>query len=90
VLPEFVWATLNCPRYFAIHNTDLMLALLARQQTEVHTPVRVGVEYAVVGRPLARDGRKGFAASAILDADGELLAQSEQLLIVPREAMSHD
>jgi hypothetical protein len=88
VLPEFLWATLDCPGYFAIHGTDLMLAFLARQQTEVHTPVCVGVEYVVVGRPLERDGRKGFAATAILDADGELLAQSEQLLIVPREAMS--
>jgi hypothetical protein len=90
VLPEFVWATLDCPGYFAIHGADLMLAFLARQQTEVHTPVRVGVEYAVVGRPLRRDGRKGFAATAIIDADGELLARSEQLLIVPREAMSHE
>jgi hypothetical protein len=90
VLPEFVWATLDCPGYFAIHHADLMLAFLARQQTEVHTPVRAGVEHIVVGRPLKRDGRKGFAASAILDADGALLAQSEQLLIVPRDAMSHE
>jgi hypothetical protein len=88
VLPEFLWATLDCPGYFAVHHVDLTLAFLARQQTEVHAPVRVGVEYVVVGRPLERDGRKGFAATAILDADGGLLAQSEQLLIVPREAMS--
>jgi hypothetical protein len=55
----------------------------------VHAPVRVGVEYVVVGRPLGRAGRKGFAATSIIDPDGEVLAQSEQLLIVPREAMSH-
>ncbi len=88
VLPEFVFAALDCPGYFALHGSDLALAFLARQQSEVHTPVRVGVEYVVVGRPLRRDGRKGFAATAILDADGEVLAQSEQLVIVPREPMS--
>jgi hypothetical protein len=48
------------------------------------------VEYVVVGRPLGRDGRKGFAATAIVDSDGAVLAQSEQLVIVPRESMSHD
>jgi hypothetical protein len=89
VLPEFVWAALDCPGYFAVHHADLAIALLARQQSEVHAPVRVGVEYVAVGRPLERAGRKGFAATAIVDADGAVLAQSEQLLIVPREAMSH-
>lgn len=88
VLPEFVCAALDCPGYFALHGNDLSLAFLARQQSEVHTPVRAGVEYVAVGRPLRRDGRKGFAATAILDADGEVLAQSEQLVIVPREPMS--
>jgi hypothetical protein len=50
----------------------------------------VGIEYVVVGRPLGRDGRKGFAATAIIDSGGAVLAQSEQLVIVPRESMSHD
>ena len=88
VHPEHVWAALDCPGYFAVHGNDLSLAFLARQQSEVHTPVRAGVEYVAVGRPLRRDGRKGFAATAILDVDGEVLAQSEQLVIVPREPMS--
>jgi hypothetical protein len=89
VLPEFVCAALDCPGYFALHAADLVIAFLARQQSEVHTPLRAGVEYVAVGRPLGRAGRKGFAATAILDADGVVLAQSEQLVIVPREAMSH-
>jgi hypothetical protein len=89
VRPELVCAALDCPGYFAVHATDLAVAFLARQQSEVHAPVRVGVEYVVVGRPLGRAGRKGFAATSIIDPDGEVLAQSEQLLIVPREAMSH-
>lgn len=85
VRPEFVWAALDCPGYFAVHGADLALAFLARQQSEVHTPVHVGVEYVVVGRPRGRDGRKGFAATAIVDPAGAVLAQSEQLLVVPRD-----
>lgn len=90
VRPEFVWAALDCPGYFAVHHTDLTLAFLARQQSEVHTPLRAGVEYVAIGRPLGRDGRKGFAATAIVDSVGALLAQSEQLLVVPHEAMSQE
>ena len=84
VLPEFVWAALDCPGYFAIHGTDPTVAFLARQQTEVHTPVRVGVEYVVLARKRKREGRKGFAATAIVDSAGAVVAHSEQLLIVPR------
>jgi hypothetical protein len=90
VLPEFVWAALDCPGYFSLHGADLTIAFLARQQSEVLAPVRAGVEYVVAGRPLERSGRKGFAATAIVDAAGEVLAHSEQLLIVPREEMSHE
>jgi hypothetical protein len=42
VRPEFVWAALDCPGYFALHGADLELAFLARQQTEVLTPLRAG------------------------------------------------
>jgi hypothetical protein len=90
VLPEFVWAALDCPGYFAVHGTDLRPAFLARQQSELLAPIRAGVEYVAIGRPLERDRRKSFAATAIVDPDGAVLAHSEQLLIVPREAMSHE
>jgi hypothetical protein len=89
VLPEFVWAALDCPGYFAAFGVDLELAFLARQQSELLAPIHVGVEYIAVGRPLGRDRRKGFAATAILDSRGAVLAHSEQLLIAPREGMSH-
>jgi hypothetical protein len=90
VLPEFVWAALDCPGYFAVYGLDLALAFLARQQSELLAPLRAGVEYVAVSRPLERDRRKGFAATAIVDSGGAVLAHSEQLLIVPREALSHD
>jgi len=90
VRPEFVWAALDCPGYFALHHADLTRAFLVRMQSEVIAPLRAGVEYVVLARPLAREGRKGSAATAILDPAGEVLAQSEQLLVVPRAPMSHD
>jgi hypothetical protein len=84
VLPEFIWAALDCPGYFALHGEDKTIAYLARQQAEVLTPVRTGVEYIVVGRPLERAGRKGLSATAVVDPDGAVLAHAECLLVVPR------
>lgn len=89
VLPEFVWSALDCPGYFAVFGVAGELAFLARQQSELLRPIHAGVEYVAVGRPLGCEGRKGFAATAILDPDGGVLAHSEQLLIAPREGMSH-
>jgi hypothetical protein len=89
VLPEFAWAVLDCPGYFAAFGLGGDLAYLARIQSELHAPIRAGVEYVAVGLPRERDRRKGFAATAILDSGGAVLAQSEQLLIAPREGMSH-
>lgn len=86
VLPEFVWAALDCPGYFSLHGGDPIVAFLARQQSLIISPPRAGVEYVVIGQPLERSGRKGFAATAILDPAGAVLAHSEQLLIVPRDA----
>jgi hypothetical protein len=84
VLPEFVWAALDCPGYFALHGTDGRLAFLARQQSTIIAAPKAGVEYIVVGIALERSDRKGLAATAILDADGEVLAHSEQIVVEPR------
>ncbi len=84
VRPEFVWAVLDCPGYFALHGVDEKVSFLARQRTEIIASPRAGVEYVVVGHEVERVGRKGTAATAILDAAGEVLAHSECLMIEPR------
>jgi hypothetical protein len=84
VRPEFVWAALDCPGYFALHGGDMTIAYLARQQVEILAPIRPDVEYVVVGRPLERSGRKGLSATAVLDLDGTVLAHAECLLVAPR------
>lgn len=82
--PQFVWAALDCPAFFALHGDDMKVSYLARQQVEVLAPIRTDVEYVVVGRPLERSGRKGLAATAVLDLDGTVLAHGEYLFVVPR------
>lgn len=84
VRPEFVWAALDCPGYFALHDPTTTVAYLARQQVEVLAPIHPEVEYVVVGRPLERSGRKGVSATAVLDLAGTVLAHAECLLVVPR------
>lgn len=84
VRPEFVWAALDCPGYFALHDPETTVAYLARQQVEIVAPIHTDVEYVVVGKPLERAGRKGVSATAVLDADGTVLAHAECLLVVPR------
>ena len=85
VRPEFVWATLDCPTYFATHLAgELTLSMLVRQRTQLHAPVPAGAEHVVMAWPIESEGRKRLGGGAVLSADGELLATTEILLIEPR------
>lgn len=87
VRPEFVWAALDCPTYFACHlEGELTLSMLVRQRAEILAPVRAGEEHVVIAWPIEQDGRKRLAGGAIVAADGEILAVAEGLLIEPRPA----
>jgi hypothetical protein len=85
VRPEFVWAALDCPTYFASHlSGELTLSMLVRQRTELHAPVAAGEEHVVMAWPIEAEGRKRLAGGAVLSADGEVLATTEILLVEPR------
>ncbi len=85
VLPEFVWAVLDCPTYFALYmEGELPMSVLARLTARVDRPVIAGEEQVVIAWPIAIDGRKHHAGSAVLSADGETLAVARALLIEPR------
>lgn len=85
VRPEFVWAALDCPTYFASHLTgELTLSFLVRQRTQLHAPVPVAEEHVVIAWPIEAEARKRLAGAAVLSADGELLASTEILLVEPR------
>ena len=87
VRPEIVWAVLDCPTYFATYvdvEGELPLGVLARQTASVDRPVRVGEEHVVIAWGIGSEGRKRHAGSAVLSADGEVLAAARALLIEPR------
>jgi hypothetical protein len=86
VLPEFVWAVLDCPTYFALYrNGELPLSVLAQLTARIDGPVTAGEEHVVIAWPMEADGRKRYAGSAVLSSDGEALAVARALLIEPRE-----
>jgi len=87
VHPEFVWAVLDCPTYFALYMSgELPVSVLARLTARIDAPVVAGSEHVVIAWPLEADGRKRLAGSAVLSAEGKPLAVAQALLIEPREA----
>lgn len=86
VRPALVWAVLDCPTFFGLYAWDdeLPLSVLGRMTARVDEPVRPGEEHVVIGWPIGRDGRKHHAGSAVLSADGRVLAAARALLIAPR------
>jgi hypothetical protein len=86
VLPEFVWAVLDCPTYFALYTSgELPLSVLARLTARIDAPAVAGEEHVVIAWPMESDGRKRHAGSAVLSPDGATLAVARALLIEPRE-----
>jgi hypothetical protein len=86
VRPEFVWAALDCPATFAtVLGGTQGVGLLARFSARIDAPVAAAAEHVVIGWPIAIDGRKYHAGSAIFSRDGALLAAARALLIAPRD-----
>lgn len=85
VRPEFIWAVLDCPTFFAAYiDQDLPISFLARLTARIDAPVAAGEEHVVIAWPIEADGRKSHAGSAVLSAEGEVLARARALLIEPR------
>jgi hypothetical protein len=75
ISPEIVWAALDCPGAFAIELGQRGLRVLGRLAVRIDMPPAVGREHVVVGWPLGSEGRKHGAGTALLDADGRILAR---------------
>jgi hypothetical protein len=52
----------------------------------LHEPIPVGEAIVACGWPLEAEGRKQYTASALLNAEGEILARARHLWIQPRAA----
>ena len=85
VRPEFLWAALDCPGYFAVED-KAGLALLGRMSAVIHRSVRAGEPLVVTGWPIASEGRKHRVGSALHDADGEVVAAATATWITLNEA----
>ena len=84
VRPEFLWAALDCPGYFATED-KAGLALLGRMSAVIHQSVPAGEPLVVTGWPIDSEGRKHRVGSALHDADGKLIAAATATWITLNE-----
>ena len=84
VRPEFLWAALDCPGYFAAEERA-GLALLGRMSATIRRPVRSGERLIVTGWPIDSSGRKHRVGSAIHDAAGNLVAAATATWITVKQ-----
>lgn len=81
VLPEIMWAALDCVGYFGVAGPDYPVALLGRITAELSDPVHAGERCVVLGWSLGREGRKLHAGTAVFGEDGRLRAKARQTWI---------
>ncbi|MGQ0384625.1 MAG: hypothetical protein ACT4UP_08110 [Gammaproteobacteria bacterium] len=83
VLPEFMWAALDCPGFFACGG-GVSGALLGTYAARVNRCVHVGEPCVVVGWEISREGRKHFTGTAVFDERGELCGRATATWIEPK------
>lgn len=75
VAPEFIWAALDCPSGFAVLPIPQGSAIvLGELCATLHGELRVGETAVVSAWPIAQEGRRRVAGSAIHAEDGRLVA----------------
>jgi hypothetical protein len=77
--PRYVWAALDCPSYFGLGTAPI--AVLGRLTTSIDSLPRIGDELIVFAWRVGADGRKLYAASALADTDGSILAKASAVWI---------
>jgi hypothetical protein len=86
VAPEFMWAALDCPGFFAASG-DGRSMLLAEFTARVDRRVHLDEPCVVIGWRLRSEGRKHEVGTALFDEDGELCARALGLWIEPRKSL---
>jgi hypothetical protein len=82
---EFVWAALDCPGYFAVEERARP-AVLGRFAVQIVEPRIEPQTLIVTGWPIASEGRKHEAGTALHDPGGRLLAFAKATWITLRPA----
>jgi hypothetical protein len=80
---EIVWAALDCSSYAPAMWREPG-CLLGRMSAEVLARPRVGDMLVTLGWELAREGRKRFTASALLDGEGRTIARARATWVQAR------
>jgi hypothetical protein len=86
VRPEFVWAVMDCPTYFAVYPDTRPVSFLGQMTARIDAPIAAGEEHVVISWPISANGRKHQAGAALLSADGDVLAAARVLMIEPRKS----
>ncbi len=73
IMPEFLWAALDCPGAFALRN-GLRLALLGRLAVEITRRPKAGERLIAAAWRTGQEDRKHFSASALFDEKRNLIA----------------
>jgi hypothetical protein len=82
VLPEFVWAVLDCPTYFAAElRKPGLLAMLGRLSARLLEPVPAGEPHVIMAWPIDDRRRKHEAGCAVFSEDGRLRAAARAIQI---------
>jgi hypothetical protein len=85
VRPEFLWAALDCPGYWAaMLGESPRVALLGQLTARLDAPVRVGEPCIVIGWPLTRAGRKQTVGTALFNSSGHLCGLAQGVWIEPQ------
>lgn len=85
VLPEYIWAVMDCPTYFAVYRDgELPMSFLGQMTARIDAPVVSGDEHVVMAWPISAEGRKQHAGAAVVSPDGDVLAVARVLMIEPR------
>ena len=82
--PEMVWAAIDCPGAYAIGAEGRGQVVLGRMTARILRVPEAGEPCVVTAWPVAEEGRKLFAGTALFAEDGELLALARQVWITPR------
>ena len=84
IRPEFMWAALDCPGFFA-SGAASRGALLGLYAARVDRCVHVSEACVVIGWSLGHDGRKHYTGTAVFDEDGEICGRAIATWIEPRK-----
>jgi len=76
VLERYVWAALDCPGAFSFPQLEDGAVVLGELTAEMAAPVRAGEPHIAMAWYLGGEGRKHWAGSAVVTAEGDVCAKA--------------